>query len=329
MVDKKKEAPEETTTELEDPKSHEDAFDELWGSKKEDLEDDIEEDDEVDDDSGEEPELEKEPRQDKPKEAAPAPDDPYAWIESLPEEQRDMARQLKHEALSDRGRVSALSRKVNDISRELEQKAARSKVESAGEDSDAATAPKPSEALRRLQEEYPELGKELSEVLLEERKTLKEEFSKQLTPLQERQTADALASERNRLDQEAAEIFNTKETGTHWQDVVKSEDFSAWLNMQPRFVQDAAKTSNSAQDGIEILRMYEEDYQAELAKLEKPEKSASGGEDATKRGDKVKARRQQRQATTVSPASKPAGTDTDGLAGDHEAMFNAMWGRKK
>mgnify|MGYP003572200011 FL=1 len=98
--------------------------------------------------------------------------------------------------------------------------------------------------------------------------------------------------------------------------------------MQPEFVKHAARTTNSASEGLDILRMYEHDYQEALKATQEaaPEVTTEPEEDTTE-ADKLKSRRAQRLATTVSPASKPAGSETDTMSGDHETMFNAMWSK--
>ena len=313
-------------TEVEEELSYEDEFNKMWkdddGPILEDPEpkEEVVKEEEPTEEEPETPEVIEQPKV--------ATRDPYEWIASLPEEQQEMANALKHQALSDRGRVSALTRQNNSYKNELAT--ARSPVPPVKEDTDVTSNPQPSENLKRLQEDYPELGKQLSDIWAEHDASMKKDFSDQLAPIQEARTADALASEHARLEAEASDIFNTNETGTYWKDVVQSEDFSAWLNMQPAFIQSTARTSDNAQDGIDVLRLYENDYQAAITAQAAPETTSNdANEDATLRGDKLKAERQQRKATTVSPGSKSAGTEADELAGDYEAQFNAMWGGKK
>lgn len=311
--------------------SYDEAFNKMWEDgenpvldvEEPEIKEEVEEEEVV-----EEPTPEPEPEPEVPEPVKVATRDKYDWIKALPPEQQEMANALKHEALSDRGRVSALTRQNNEIKTELVQ--ARSTVTPVQEEASVTSTPQPSENLKRLQEDYPELGKQLTDIWAEREASLEKRFSDQLAPIQEARTADAVASEQARLETEAADIFNTKETGTYWKDVVQSEDFSAWLNMQPAFIQNTARTSDNAQDGIDVLRMYESDYQVATAAQATPETpSNDANEDATLRGDKLKAERQQRKATTVSPGSKPVGTEADELAGDYEAQFNAMWGGKK
>lgn len=317
---------------VEEEQSYEDGFDEMWADpdKGADLkavpvvEEEVELVADPVETPVETPEVEAVATVERP---AVTARDPYAWIDGLPEEQREMARSLKHQALSDRGRVSALTNKVNEISGKLDR-SRLPPVPAATEEVAGTTAHTPNEKLTRLQEDYPELGKQLTDIFAEEAATLKQEVSDQITPIQEARTADAVASEQARMEQEASDIFNTTETGTHWKEVVTSEDFTAWLNMQPQFLQTIARTSENAQDGIDVLRMYEDDYQAAIAHQNAPPTDDTV-QSTTSRGDALQAERQQRQATTVSPGSKHSGTDTDGVAGDYESQFNAMWGGKK
>lgn len=326
---------------VEQPKevSHAEAFDAMWGEglepnldteSKEDSTSDEDEDtnttkvevSSTDDDL----DVEKDKELDV-KPVIPATRDPYAWIEGLPEEQKEMANRLKHEVLSDRGRVSALTRKNNEIIQELAQARSKTAVTEETDESDAQT--KLPDKLKQLQDDFPELGEQLIAIFNEQASTLKKDFSDQLTPIREELTADALASDKTLLEQEAADIFKTKETGIHWKEVVDGEDFAAWLNMQPEFVQNVARTSSVAQESIDVLRMYETDYQAAIEAQTAAETQDNTDETSTSRGDKLKAERQQRKTNTVSPGSKTAGTDTDEIAGDYEAQFNAMWGKKK
>jgi len=254
--------------------------------------------------------------------------DQYTWIEGLPEEQREMAERLKHEVLSDRGRVSALTRKLNETTSELAAaKVHSTTVAPANEEADVATAPELSENLKQLQEDYPELGKQIAQIWAERETSLRKEFSDQIDPIKEAQTADAKASEQAQMEQAGSDIFKTEETGVYWKDVVNSEDFSAWLSMQPAFIQNTARTSNNPKDGIDVLRMYESDYQTALTSQQEPADDTSGKN--TEQGDKIKARRRQRKATTVSPESQHVGTDADELTGDYDSMFDAMFGGSK
>ena len=133
----------------EEEKSYDDAFDDMW--------EDSEEGPKLE---AQEEEVPEETPEEVPQQAAP--DDPYAWIEGLPEEQRGMAERLRHEALSDRGRVSALTRKNNEITAELARVHPTPVV--IPEEVTPAQAQQPSDNIRQLQEDYPELGKQLSHI---------------------------------------------------------------------------------------------------------------------------------------------------------------------
>jgi len=314
---------------VEDDKSYDDEFNTMFSdpdNKGADLTVIKEPEDKEKEPDTEEPVEEKEPL-DLEKPASTR--DPYDWIKGLPEEQREMAERLKHEVLSDRGRVSALTRKLNETTSELVvAKAHSNTVAPANEEADVATAQELPESLKQLQEDYPELGKQLAAIYQEQASTLRKEFSDQIDPIIETQTTDAKALEQAQIEEAASDIFKTEETGVYWKDVVSSDDFSAWLSTQPVFIQDTARTSKDAKDGIDILRMYESDYQAEVTKQQESAEDDTTSKN-TEQGDKIKAKRQQRKATTVSPESKHVGTDADELTGDYDSMFNAMFGGSK
>jgi len=322
---------------VEEEVSSDDLFNAMWGSKsKTDLtpEDDDSDDDE---DSGDEVKGADTPKDTDEVEAPPAkaagtkpastPEpptrqarDPHEWIKSLPEEQRELAEALRHEALSDRGRVSALTRKINETATELARIKAHPPTTGSAEEK-PAVAPTESEALSQLKSDYPELSKTLEAVMAERETSLKQEFDARLTPIQEGREADAKASAASQLEQKAAEIFDTENTGVYWKDVVHSEDFSAWLDTQPSFIQNTARTTEDPAEGLDVLAMYERAYQAAVGAI--PEDDT--GTD-TSQGDKIKAQRSKRKVTTTSPDSKPAGSDSKDYSGDYDAMFKAMWG---
>ena len=312
---------------VEEEQSHTDAFDQMWADsdKGPDLRGELDEgEEEFFDDT---PDEEEAVAEEEEFEEVPAGNnyDEYSWIDSLPEEQQEMALRLKHAALSDRGRVSALTRQNNDIKNELAS--VRSTAARPPEEVDVPNAQQQSETLRQLQEDYPELGKQLASLWAEQEATLESKFSAQLEPLKEAHMHDAQASEMGQLEKAAAEIFNTDETGVYWKDVVQSEDFAAWLDMQPDFIQETARTSNTAKDGIDVLYMFEQDYQAEIA-AQDAELADASNQNASQRGDELRAERQRRKATTASPGSIPAGKDADGYSGDYGSMFDAMWSGK-
>lgn len=305
-----------------DPKQ--DEIDELLDQEAGPVKDEDELDDEPDKKTEGKPVVDPEVRDETP----PAPDDPYAWISHLPEEYRGSADRLKHEALSDRGRVSALSRKINEMQNALD--AVTSRATAAKDNANPKpAAQEPPEAYRQLKEDYPELSQQLDEIFAHERAQAEALVDSRLKPIQEKMSKDAQASEVDMLEREAAKIFKTEETGVHWKDVVASEDFAAWVEQQPAFIQKTARETKSASDGIEILRMFENAYQAAVQNTQRPEpEQHKPAEESTSRADKLKADRDRRKASTVSPVSKPAGTDTDALAGDYDSMFNTMWSKR-
>jgi hypothetical protein len=334
MAGEPTEVPVEETVE-----SHHDLFEEMFAKEDDSIPDPV---DELLEKEAPEPASEPEPEPEpviegKPvedpeppkKESPPVTEDPYSWIDQLPEEHRDSARALKHEALSDRGRVSALSRKMNEMQTSLDAIASRAPAVPEVT-TPAPAAQEPPDSLRQLKEDYPELGAQLDEIFAHERAQAEALVDSRLQPLQEKLDHDAQASEQEVLESKAAKIFNTEETGVHWKDVVQSEDFSAWLDQQPSFIQDTARTTKNASDGLDILQMYENAYQAAINATQETEQSTKQPEEDVdpSPGDDIKKRRAQRKASTVSTPSEPITTDPDRISGDYGKMFDQMWGHK-
>lgn len=340
----------DTGTQEEDV-SYEELFNQEWGSDEgPDLtagaEDSNEEEEEVEPEApaeaGAEEDASTDDNEAEPTSAAADPEgssksdeggDDEDWYGRLPDEFKGPVDKLQHEIRSDRGRLSALQRKYNETQAALEAARASQATQAAKEEKDTdAAAPSTSEAAKQLLEDYPELGAQLQEVLAEERRAMDQNLEKKLQPINEARQAEQASAAQRYVEEEAAKIFNTEETGVHWKDVVGGDDFPAWLNLQPKFIQDAARTSDDPETAVGVLRMYEDDYQAAVAAQEstsKQEPEPSEEDNTTTQGDKLAAKRKDRKAKTTSPPSKPVGTDADKVAGDYEAMFNTMWGGKK
>jgi len=322
----------------EEEPSYEDLFEEMYGSSEaadpdlnaqedDDGEESADDDAPDSDDAGSDPQ--EEGRQEQAAKAQPKPtedEDPYAWIDSLPEEVRDKAVHLREQTKTHYGRATAFQRRASQLEEELRRAQALRDAEPADRSSKNSepAAPKTLEKLERLKEDFPEFADALEEVVQTERQRVQEELRNQLKPLiheqQERRSNQFVAA----VDAEAERIFNTPETGVYWKDVVDGEDFRTWLEMQPRSVQQAASTP-SAQEAVHVLRLFETDYQAALAEYNARNAQPETVSQETARAEQLKEKRQRRKEASAAPGSKPAGSSRQG-GGDYEEMFDAMWG---
>lgn len=335
----------EATNEGNEEQSYDDEFEAMWGSgePKDDESSEPSQDEEVEEVDEEETPAEEEEddeeqevppeesKASKPGEPAQSTDDPYAWIDSLPEEVRDQARALRNQAASHQGRATAFQRRVNELQdelRRLEKARADQPADRTSKETESA-AQKRLKKLEQLKEDFPEFAEALEEVREYERQEVNRRLQETLRPYEEQQARQRADAFQAAVDAEAAKIFNTQETGVHWKQVVEGDDFLAWLEMQPKSVQQAARTPDP-QEAIFVLRRYEDDYQRAVKELglDQSDKDTSQNSDSNKtsRAKQLKEERAKRKATSTAPASRPADGNRDKSGGSYEDMFEAMWG---
>lgn len=327
----------------EEELSYEEAFEAQWGTgePKDEAEEPSEEEppseaaepeEEVVKASSEEEEQEA-PTEDTTSESTEPPpeDDPYAWIEKLPEDVREKAVQLKNVAGSHYGRATAFQRRVDELNRELSRMKSRDaapadtkKPEDKSLASQSAAQETPKE-WAKLQEDFPEFAEAVEAIRASDREAFNKQLEEKLAPLEQTRLQQERQQFYDKVTDAAEEIFDTKKTGVSWTDVVEGEDFKAWLQMQPGSVQQAARLPDP-NEAIHVLKMYESDYQAEVARMAQIETSASSNTEQSTEAEKVKQRRAKTKQQSVTPASKPVAADPSETDGDYEAAFNARWG---
>lgn len=247
--------------------------------------------------------------------------DPYAWIDSLPPEQQKQAKALQHNAVSNAGRVSALQRRVNEMQSRLQ---AKEEVYSTGRKTPSKTPATDednedlSENLQEFMEQYPQLAGSVREMVTAERRALERQMQQQIAPLKEETRARQIAEARNRLEEGAAEIFDTANTNIHYTDVINSELYrDVFLGSQPEDFRRIATTTNDPDTALWVLKQFH-DFAERYA-------SDNGLTDevSTSKADKTSERRRARVAKSSTPPSRSAVTDPEDL-GDYEALFRRM-----
>lgn len=328
-------AEEEEEEEDHEGKGYDDLFNATYGDKTVDEDSGEDEDPEDKTDDGEASEgtvSEDEGDGDEPSQPYKQADDPYAWIEDLPEEQRAKAELLKHAAESDKGRVSAYNRRLSQLQQEVDRLRVRPSKTAGQEDQDSsgesAAAPELPEEFKQLKEDFPEFAEAVDAIRKYDRTAFDKIVADRLQPLEEARAVDRRKSFVDQVSDGAEEIFDTKETGIDWRDITKSENFLSWLEQQPRSVQIAAATPD-AKEALNVLVRYEDDYQRSITSNEDTTTTQDQEEQPTKpnKADEIKHKRTQRKKSGVSSGSKPApGDGGSGGGGDYEAEFNATWG---
>ena len=329
MSNEPKQQEEEAQTELE--LSYEDEFEELWGKQPDDDSDQADDysagaDEQEDEDDGEDIEAQDAAPPKKSDPAKPAPSaDPYAWIQALPEEVRTQAENLKHSALSDQGRVAAYNRQLDSLRRELEAAQRQARTPAPAEQTSktsVSAAPELPEKFKQLKEDFPEFADAVEEMRELDRLRYEARLTEALSPIEEQRVAQQRSSFLDTVSAAGRDIFQTEETGWHWQEIVKGDDFLAWLDMQPASMKAAARTPDP-DEAISVLRRYRQDYDVAVAAMQDP---ATPANSSARQADEVKNRRNKRKSTSVVPGSRPVASDPKNVSGDYEAQFNAMWG---
>lgn len=201
------------------------------------------------------------PPKDKPADAAPA--DPRIksgeeakpadiWAAALPEQKAawgalsKKATDLEHADRSNRGRLSTLTRRLNDLeARERDAAPAAAAPDKKAPKDDKPTDAKKtylaSDGWKKFKDEYPEVAAPL-EGMVSEMRADSERMSRELSTLS--------TDRRDRAAGEQEHVLDTRHAD--WRDVTGAKAFGEWLQGQPAYVQDATrKNGESIKDGEE------------------------------------------------------------------------------
>lgn len=246
------------------------------------------------DESSDEVESDEEPQ------AAEAEDEPETadpWAQA-PEELRtqyqqaqEMIAKLEQSDRSNRGRLSALQRQINDLTSQRQQ-AAESGDKAAMQDSD--------DEFKTLMEDYPEIAKPIQKML--------DKMQSEQTRLQKE--LGAIGSERR---QQALEEQATLLAEEHpdWVDVGSDPGFMQWLNDQPRHIQEAA-----ARNGNEIV-----DYREASDVVSRYKQFKGIGEQTTPKNSLADKRQRQLKTATSAKARGPGAKSGIPEEGDPEQIW--------
>lgn len=261
------------------------------------------------------------------KDTPPAEDD---WAAALPEDIRakvtqlkDERAQLEHRVKSELGRVPALQRKVEELSRKLsEPRAPLKKEEPAATKTSVATG-KFAEKLAQVKAVDPDLAS-----LLEE---LREDIrTSTVEPLRQELTSEVTKTQQNLRDKENDQLFERE-----WNKLIavvpqaevvyKHPLYKQWKSEQSENVQALAGSiyADEALIGLELFAKYAAIHAPELVKQpDAPVEQPPVVKDPI--ADKVAADRARKLASgNPGPAANPPKQGT-GLPDDPEALFNYL-----
>jgi hypothetical protein len=198
-------------------------------------------------------------------EPTPAAEAPDPWKDVNPvikqqfEEVSKRNAKLEGDLKATIGRVGALQSALDAA------KAAKQAGQDAPSQSEVREAFKSPDGLKKLAEEWPDIGTPILDALADEQKRRQQEFEqfrKQL--LADRPNVDVLGTVTPLLDKQGTEVIkkareliklDRKHEG--WEDTIKQPEFAAWEQAQTAEIRALAQ-SDSAADAIRMLDLYAE-----------------------------------------------------------------------
>ena len=304
--------------EEEDNSSYEDAFNEFAGSDKaqeadSQLETEASTDEDDESPSTQDPDDgEKSPRRKGSETDAGKDDDPYAWINELPEEVRQHAEAMKHETISNRGRIRSYQSRLDEITaREAARaKAAQGKATPEGDASTQGQQPEEvDEIAQQIKEDYPQLAEYLDRISAKARAEAEAAADAKIAPLLEEKQVERVKAARDTFENLAAEVFQTESGGPYWQDAVDSPEFKQYYGTltdeEKRLVH-----SNDPKTAANALARFVDVMRAEYQRANPPKKKSE------KEDKREKLKRQ------AIPESRSAITDDDGTFGSYQDDFD-------
>lgn len=274
-------------------------------------------------------------------------DDYTSILDSVEDPQlKEKIQHLIQSDKSQKGRVSALTKKLNKLEEYYNNALARPEApanrqpeehkapaSTATEQSSRKEEEELSPEMAALKEKYPAMYSALEKVaeakVRKERDEWQRSIDERVGPVENRYKEEANRREAQRLEQMANELFDTENTGITIRDVIGSRDFSTWLRGQPPRVRDFYKNATTADEAMLVLNKFENDYQymkginEKLESFDKAPKTEKKPE--SNKGDELKAKRDATKNKSVSPKSKSTPTTAVDTS-DYDSIFERMWG---
>jgi hypothetical protein len=266
-------------------------------------------------DAAAEPETKPEPVAAQP--APAAEEDPWANApEPLREswkKERDRVKELEHRLKSDGGRISALQRKIDELSRAAST-AAQPAAPAAGEQkapnaAQAAAATSDvfgSDQWKQIEEDYPEIAAPLRAAFA----SLKDEIEpikQQSRAVEEDRQRAALIAEQDRLTQEIPD----------WNQTLADNGvvFATWLDVQPRHLREAFERNREAitdaAEAADVVRRFKEHLGTAQPQQPAPAGTSQHTGASNERRTRQLASLQAAPAKPAPRSSRPDMTDVD------------------
>ncbi len=239
--------------------------------------------------------------------------------------QEEQNRQLQHSLESNVGRVSALQRKVNTLTGEIDQ--IRSTTAEKPSDKEISAAMADGDKWDGFKEEYPEIAEAIESKFTKELKSLGDRVdtvSNTIKPVVDRQAENEFTEQRDKVSKEYPLWQQTVYSS---EDGKFSDDYLAWYNQQAPGIRSLADSDDVA-DATSLLGLYDQNRVARGLPSMKADHSDEDVVDKT--ADQLAAKRQRQLQDGVTLDSRSAGIKPDTSGGDEfENAFNAFAARKE
>lgn len=235
------------------------------------------------------------------------------WANATPE-QKAAYKRLEQADRSNRGRISAMQRQLNDLTKASQSAAAPDKGDASGKDGkEGADGFLATDDWNSFQEEYPEVAGPLGKFIgsLQAQITRQE---KELSAIGTERRQSALDEQVNLLVEEHPD----------WQDLTADTGFPDWLSSQPRHIQEAAmRNANEIVDAAEAADVVGR-FKA-FRSAQQPNNPPASGEGDPNNRQQLSGKRQ-RQLESASTARSRGPGVASGIPedGDPEALWKAF-----
>jgi hypothetical protein len=248
-------------------------------------------------------------------------DDPYAWIDQLDPEFRRKAESLVNGYKSNSGRAAAEARRNAELQARLDMYAAEQQAQqrtagkAAGKpaETSASLEEMDDDELKEFMEEYPNVARSVQKLI--DRRT-----EESLRPIQQEREAARVYENKQRLRQEAAQLFNTAETGVSLDDVLNSRKWKEWYMSQPEGYRTWIGSTQTVEDSMKVLSDFADFAEKDMQRMYAQQQEAQQSQEASSADETAARRREARQGTSPKSRSADTGKGTRGMS--YEDIFN-------
>ena len=245
-----------------------------------------------------------------------AQEDPYAWVAELDPDLKNKVEALVHRDRSNTGRVSALTRRLDQLQAERMAAAPEQAAPSAA-GKGTPVEDMTDEEFKEFEEEFPTVARNMRKLIEERVAREREEILGQVRPVQEQLKTQKLVAQKEELRRTAEDIFNTKETGIGLDEVLQSPRWREWLANQPTGYQRYATSAATVEDAAKVLYDFAEFADREVSSRHpQPEETTQSSH-----ADAIAAKRKAALKGS-SPKSRSAELADRGNRSAYEDYFN-------